>query len=69
MGVDTDTYKENIPVHIRHLLDIVSEDDPLHDSSFSKPCPANLKGKMFVHCNIQVTSSLSKTNVEQARHS
>jgi hypothetical protein len=46
MGVDTDTYKENIPIHIRYLLDAVRDDDPLHDTSLSKPSLPSLKGRV-----------------------
>lgn len=49
IGADPDTYKENIPVHIRHLLDAVPDDDPLHDNSNSKPHIPSPKGKKFNH--------------------
>lgn len=54
MGVDRDNYEENIPVHIRYLLDAVSENDPLHGNSPSKSSLPNLKGKVFGHCQIEV---------------
>lgn len=54
MGVDRDTYEDNIPIHIRYLLDAVSEDDPLHGSSPSKSSLPSLKGKIFGHSKILV---------------
>lgn len=53
IGADTDTYKENISVHIRHLLDAVSEDDPLRDNSNSKPRLPSPKGKNVDHYKIK----------------
>lgn len=44
IGVEPDTCKEAVPIHVRHLLDAVSRDDPLHDKSPSKPCLPSLKG-------------------------
>lgn len=49
MGVDTDAYKESIPVHIRYLLDAASENDPLRDNSPSKPSLPSLKGEISAH--------------------
>lgn len=45
IGADADTYKDRLPVRIRQLLDAVSEDDPLRDTSLSKPRLPDLKGE------------------------
>lgn len=69
IGVDTDTYKENVPVHIRYLLDAVSEDDPLRDNSNSKPRLPSPKGKKLDQCKIKYHLYLIRNNNEQVRHS
>lgn len=60
VDTDTDTYQDKIPVHIRHLLDAVSEDDPLHDHSLSKPHLPSLKGKLLDHCEINSYMHLTR---------
>lgn len=69
IGADIDTYQENIPVRIRHLLDAVSEDDPLHDNSLSKPHLPSLKGKTLDHCKVKHDLYLTRVDNEQVHHS
>lgn len=69
IGADADAYQEKLPFHIRHLLDAVSEDDPLRDNSCSKPHLPSLKGKVFDHLKGKIRLYLIKINNEQVRHS
>lgn len=69
IGADADAYQEKLPLHIRHLLDAVSEDDPLRDNSCLKPHLPSLKGKVFDHSKGKTRPYLINTNNEQVRHS